>query len=348
MKRLITVLMFITLAITCGKVNAEDWERIENLRGYWKFNIGDNPAWADKNFDDSDWEKIFVPASWENEGFHGYNGYAWYRTTFTISENIDNQSLYLLLGYIDDVDEVYLNGKLVGSSGTFPPDYNTAYNVMRRYPVSSSYFDKKGENVIAVRVYDSTLEGGILYGDVGLYTYGASLKTMVNLSGKWKFAAGDNKDWKDPSFNDSDWDKLMVPGYWDVQGYKDYDGFGWYRKSFEVSSKLLKESLVLVLGKIDDIDEVYLNGVKVGSTGEMYDDPFFIEFQNEYSQFRGYYLNSGVLKEGTNVIAVRVYDGFKDGGIYEGPLGLVKQSDYRKYWKEKNRKKSIFDIIFGD
>ncbi len=34
------------------------------------------------DFDDSKWDKITVPSSWENQGFRGYNGYAWYRVSF--------------------------------------------------------------------------------------------------------------------------------------------------------------------------------------------------------------------------------------------------------------------------
>jgi alpha-galactosidase len=49
------------------------------------------------------------------------------------------------------------------------------------------------------------------------------------------------------------------------QGYADYDGFGWYRFHFELSS-LIKlnsfwpDSVRFFLAKMDDADEVYLNG----------------------------------------------------------------------------------------
>jgi len=63
--------------------NAQDkWERVINLHGKWKFSIGDKSLWGDRYFNDSKWEDIFVPSKWEDEGFNGYNGYAWYRTSF--------------------------------------------------------------------------------------------------------------------------------------------------------------------------------------------------------------------------------------------------------------------------
>ena len=77
--------------------------------------------------------------------------------------------LYLMMGRIDDADEVYLNGKEIGKSGKFPPDYVTAYDRTRKYIIPAGYLKEDGENVIAVKVYDSYLEGGIVDGPTGIY-----------------------------------------------------------------------------------------------------------------------------------------------------------------------------------
>ena len=60
-----------------------------DLEGNWRFSIGDDTAWASPYFKDNDWEKIKVPAMWEDQGFHGYNGYAWYRKTFDVPERFN-------------------------------------------------------------------------------------------------------------------------------------------------------------------------------------------------------------------------------------------------------------------
>lgn len=39
-------------------------DRLKNLRDEWKFSIGDREEWADPNYDDSDWEEIYVPRRW--------------------------------------------------------------------------------------------------------------------------------------------------------------------------------------------------------------------------------------------------------------------------------------------
>ncbi len=328
---------------------ASEWTRTTDLRGYWKFTIGDDMRWAEPSYDDSDWEEIRVPSSWEAEGFHGYNGYAWYRTTFRYPKEADNYSLHLYLGYIDDVDEVYLNGYLIGKSGGFPPDYYTAYNAERSYPIPQKYLNKDGENLIAVRVFDSQISGGILRGNIGIYAYTEGMKLDLNLEGEWNFRTGDKSEWSEKDYDDSHWEKIFVPGTWETRGWTNYDGLAWYRLDFYLPENFDDDKLVLVLGKIDDVDEAFINGKKVGSTGDIYNAMRYRNFGEEWNQFRGYYIPKGILKPGEeNTIAVRVYDGYLNGGIYEGPIGLIKQDKYRDYWKDQKKKRNIWDLIFGD
>jgi hypothetical protein len=52
-----------------------------------------------------------------------------------------------------------------------------------------------------------------------------------------------------------------------------------------------------------------------------------------------------------NVLAVRVYDGFRHGGMYEGPVGLVRQERYRNWERtrkqdERNGVEKFFDALF--
>ena len=346
--RNIIILILGYLALTAN-VSASDWAKVVDLKGYWKFTIGDDLKWADPNYDDSDWERISVPASWEAEGFHGYNGFAWYRTTFEYPKAADNYSLHIYLGYIDDVDEVFLNGNLIGKSGGFPPNFSTAYDAERSYPIPIKYLKKNEENVIAVRIYDSQLSGGILRGDVGIYAYTDGIALDINLEGEWKFKTGDRPEWAEKNYDDSKWSSILVPGTWETRGWVNYDGVAWYRLSFFLPANFKKEKLILVLGKIDDVDEAFINGTKIGSTGDMYSAMKYKSFGEEWSQFRGYYIPANILKFGEeNTIAVRVYDGYLNGGIYEGPIGLINQEKYREYWKNRKNKKNIWDLIFGN
>ena len=135
-----------------------------NLSTNWLFSIGNNDRWANPSYNDQHWETIRVPADWENEGFHGYDGYAWYRTHFKGEQLNPKHPHFLVLGYIDDADEVYFNGELIGRSGKFPPNFKTAYNAFRRYQIPNELINYRGNNVIAVKVYDDGLNGGIVNG----------------------------------------------------------------------------------------------------------------------------------------------------------------------------------------
>jgi sialate O-acetylesterase len=308
---------------------------LQSLKGAWSFSIGINDEWTSPKYNDSSWETIKVPSSWEDQGFNGYNGYAFYRKKITISSVHKGRMLYLYMGYIDDVDEVYLNGHKVGSTGGFPPRYETAYNAERIYFLPEEFINFDGTNLIAVKVYDSYQFGGIVSGEIGLYGGKTSVNFDINLQTSWKFSPGDDPRRRDIGFEDNRWDEILVPARWEDQGYRDYDGYAWYRKSFVFQGNP-DEKMVIVLGKIDDIDQVYINGTLVGSTGSFPTkaNPHAYTSQ-EYNAFRGYFLPTGLLKEGQkNVVAIRVLDTGGIGGIYEGPVGILSQTKYIEYWRK--------------
>jgi hypothetical protein len=347
-----TVFMFVTFNacdINFNDPHVDNFEKIVNLEGKWKFSIGDDSLWANLKFNDVNWKEILVPSTWENEGYHGYNGYAWYRKHFNVRSKYKNYTLYVHIGWIDDVDEVYINGNLVGFTGSFPPEYKTAYNLFRSYPIPSSFLNYDGDNVISVRVYDSELGGGLVQGDVGIFTDAFPVKKEIELEGEWKFSNGDDFTWSGYDFNDNDWSKIIVPGNWNSKKSYDYDGYAWYRKNIVIPSSLKNKKLILLLGKIDDVDQTYLNGKQIGNTGDFSLLPEDYYQNGKYRELRGYYIPKDLIRhDQQNVIAVRIYDGFNIGGIYEGPVGVVTQESYRKYWELQKEGKNIFEELFGD
>lgn len=330
------IAIFILLLFLSILTVGQDKSKFLNLKGEWKFTIGDNKNWSKADYNDSDWETVTVPSPWEDEGFHGYDGYAWYRKKFYIPQSLSGSDFRLHLGYIDDADEVYVNGKLIGRTGSFPPYYETAYDKFRKYILPLSILNFGKENIIAIKVYDAELGGGITGGETGIYAFYPLPVPDMDLSGEWEFKTGNDKSEK---YNKEEWRKILVPGYWENQGFADYNGIAWYRRSFTLSPALKGKALVMMFGKIDDIDEVYLNGTLIGSTGRIKgENGNNSELKEYYKLFRGYYIPDGLIKEnGENVIEVRVYDGFIDGGIYGSPVGLIEQEKYSKFWREKKK-----------
>ena len=334
-KSLFSIPLIIILGCTGITDTKADGDRIVSLRGKWQFQLGDSEKYKEPNYDDSEWEEIYVPSTWQKQGFYNYSGYAWYRTTFELDRNADIRSLFLRVGRIDDCDEVYLNGHFIGNTGGFPPDYFTAYNVQRNYYIPEEYLNVNGKNTIAIRVFDAGGVGGITYGDLGVYQMDVLTDNGINLVGNWKFILSDNMDYAEKNFNDNDWENVVVPSSWESQGFSEYDGFAWYRKSFRIPSDQKLDDMILILGKIDDMDQTFINGYKVGETGNMERK---WASNDEWNQYRIYYIPNGLLEAGKiNVISVRVYDQELRGGIYQGPLSIIPRTEYKEFWKEYYR-----------
>lgn len=318
---------------------AMDLKQELDLEGEWRFEIGDDLNYARTDFNDSAWETIQVPSPWENEGFPGYDGFAWYRKSFELNNSTQTEHLYLKLGRIDDTDAVYLNGVLIGQNGTFPPEYQGAWNVKRTYRIPPDLIRQNRENTIAIRVYDGREAGGITHGDLGVYSRTDVIDLAINLSGNWNFHPGDDSDWSKPDIDVSDWKQIYVPSKWEKQGYPDLDHFAWYRKPVTISRRLAQEKLILLLGKINDVDQVFFNGELIGETGEMPqwdadDDDWEWDSDNEgtYKQRRAYFIPPNLIRPNqTNIIAVRVFDIARNGGIYEEYVGIAIRDEYLKY-----------------
>ena len=92
-----------------------------------RFSVGDSPEWKAPRFDDSGWKTLSLDKTWDDQGISNDDSYAWYRIHVTIPSSIKNGAAFpdkvlLALGSIDDSDETFLNGKLVGKTGRTPED----------------------------------------------------------------------------------------------------------------------------------------------------------------------------------------------------------------------------------
>lgn len=142
-----------------------------------------------------------------------------------------------------------------------------------------------------------------------------------DISNGWRFKTGDDVAWAQPDFDDADWKPIEVGKPWEKAGYEDYDGYGWYRlrvklPKAESENAYFKQyqRLMLLLGAVDDVDVTYFNGVEVGRTGSVPNDT-----QGHYETVRRYEVPAELIQwDAENVIAVRVYDGDGDGGMYQG------------------------------
>jgi hypothetical protein len=126
------------------------------------FRAGDNLDWKEPGFDDSQWELVTIPQPWENYGgLENYDGYGWYRLHFYLPADWNPSDLTLSLGRVDDCDEIFLNGAMIGSGGTMPPRHQGASNLFRLYSIPTEVVNWKGQNVLAIRAYSGGGRGGL-------------------------------------------------------------------------------------------------------------------------------------------------------------------------------------------
>jgi len=145
-----------------------------------------------------------------------------------------------------------------------------------------------------------------------MYATSQGTNDIIELPKQWKFITGDNADYAKPDFNDEGWKTIRVDAFWETQGYADYDGIGWYRTKVVFPEFLKNKSEIIKvvrisLGRIDDEDETYINGHKIGAI-------------KIWEANRSYFIPIDFIQWGKeNVIAVRVTDNAGNGGMYHSP-----------------------------
>lgn len=117
-------------------------------------------AWSTKNdpldaasepsYDDSSWEPAVLPSGAIAADLNGYDGAIWYRKNFNLA-TIPTDDPLLTFGQADDVQSVYINGKLVAEAFS-------ASIYLQRYVAKSAF--RAGANTIAVRLINQWGNGG--------------------------------------------------------------------------------------------------------------------------------------------------------------------------------------------
>ncbi|MEL6944317.1 MAG: sialate O-acetylesterase, partial [Bacteroidota bacterium] len=147
--------------------------------------------------------------------------------------------------------------------------------------------------------------------------------------------------WAVAEYQDGDWETMELPSLWEARGLESVDGIVWFRKKIELSASEAAQGITLHLGKIDDSDITWVNGKKVG------------EMEQKYNTNRVYEVPSTLLKEGKNVITVRVDDTGGGGGLYGDDngemsytVGAVKK-DLSGIWKYKVAQVALESMTAG-
>ncbi len=214
-----------------SETEGEDVTEFPVVRGEWKFNEGDDTLWKDPHFMDSSWQTVKLPATWqEHSNYTKEYVYGWFRRELTIPADQQGKDVVINVGKVDDADETYFNGVKVGGMGSFPPNYTTAWDIIRHYKVPHEIIHYGGRNIIAVRVFNGIGQGGI-YDDGKKVTEGIFESTCPGGSGA---------------------------GYINA-------GTGWYRKGFKLPENIRGKLVFIEFDGVYMNSDVWINGVHLGN-----------------------------------------------------------------------------------
>lgn len=137
----------------------EVFSQSKSLNGTWSFrtdpnNKGENQGWYKPEYSTQNWDEMPVPFNWDlrNEYAH-YVGRAWYRRTFSLNPNQNEQVFRLIFEGVYNNSKVWLNGKLLGENnlGYLPFEFEV-----------TNLLNFNGDNTLVV-VADNTFKRGAIW-----------------------------------------------------------------------------------------------------------------------------------------------------------------------------------------
>jgi signal transduction histidine kinase/HPt (histidine-containing phosphotransfer) domain-containing protein/ActR/RegA family two-component response regulator len=164
-----------------------------SIEGTWKLRLGDDPAWARPDLDDSAWTTREVPMGWGDRSGPEVP-FGWFRRVVDLGPTralvATQGGLALTLGKVDSAYEVFAGGVRLGGVGGLPPNPRVEYDRHRTYALPPSAVDPSGRVAIAIRVWNSPetngrvpalVEGPFLIGPMAALTRREMLSELPEL-----------------------------------------------------------------------------------------------------------------------------------------------------------------------
>jgi len=107
------IIILINISMTAASARIEI-----PLNNNWKFTKGNIEGASKITFDDSGWQTVSLPHTWNNldgqDGGTYYRGPAWYRNSLVIPKALSSKRIFIRFGAANMITEVYINGKFAG------------------------------------------------------------------------------------------------------------------------------------------------------------------------------------------------------------------------------------------
>ena len=157
------------------------------------------------------------------------------------------------------------------------------------------------------------------------YSMDPASKTLAGsevnpMTGEWRFIQGDKDGYAAENVDDSHWPKITLPAL--IPNCPPNTYF-WFRRQFTLPPDWNGGDVTFDLGSIDDCDEFYVNGQKVGTTGVMPKNQPQGQSTSAWNQNRKYTVPAKFLKPGNNLLAICLYNIDGPGGFRPGSSKAV-------------------------
>ena len=194
-----------------------------------------------------------------------------------------------------------------------------------------------------MRLRDLLLSAGLFAVALTAFGQKVDLKNdrvpMTELTGPWRFHAGDDAAWADPAFDDSGWSLLSADKGWTQQGYAGYGGVAWYR--LEVSLPPHPGPQALYLQAVWVSCQVFANGRMIGQHGGMPPKPDWVTSGRLMFTLPEEAAASGHLLIAIRVWEPEVYARYLPGGLNIAPrFGDVKTI---QQWRELQGRETYWE-----
>ena len=117
---------------------------------------------------------------------------------------------------------------------------------------------------------------------------------------------GSKRQWMESAYREEGWDLMSLPTIWDETAVGRFQGVVWFARGISVPLKWVDRDLMLDLGPIDEMDETWFNGQRVG----------FHSNTRDWQKVRSYRVPASLVQAENNVITIRVYNLSGRGGIW--------------------------------
>ncbi|RMD85823.1 MAG: hypothetical protein D6813_15725, partial [Calditrichaeota bacterium] len=297
-----------------------DQDEVLDISRAWKIqpdpqDTGETHGWFRLNFNDKDWQVIDAGRTLEQEGLENFQGTLWYRKIFQLPKTWQGKTVYLAIGGIKNAYKCFLNGELLAEySGEIAES---------RVLIALKKLNFNMPNILAFKVHCEDHYGGLVHRPYALALNRESLGGLVYpLYHNWKFKCdphnqGIKEGWSSPDLSDEDWHILQAGKSWEEQGFENYDGIGWFRKTFRLPDFWGEEPVHFIFGGVDDEYELFVNGKKVAKFGDRHRD-HSVHATTTMTDITPY-----IRRQALNVVALRVVDWGGGGGLTRLPVQIV-------------------------